>query len=151
MNQTPKTIQIFLPGGDPQGIRIAEITTRILQVIEVPRSLLSQFSQMPESNQVGVYFLFGESDENDEPQVYIGQTGDLGSRLATHNKKKRFLGTGTGDHFSNQQPHANPCTLPGMVLPAGLSKSSTLRRRKRQQRQPAPYAAAFKSRLPGDI
>ena len=90
MNQTPKTIQIFLPGGDPQGIRIAEITTRILQVIEVPRSLLSQFSQMPESNQVGVYFLFGESDENDEPQVYIGQTGDLGSRLATHNKKKDF-------------------------------------------------------------
>ncbi len=90
MNQTPKTIQIFLPGGDPQGIRVAEITTRILQVIEVPRSLLSQFSQMPESKQVGVYFLFGESDENDEPQVYIGQTGDLGSRLATHNKKKDF-------------------------------------------------------------
>lgn len=90
MNQTPKTIQIFLPGGDPQGIRVAEITTRILQVIEVPRSLLSQFSQMPESGQVGVYFLFGESDENDEPQVYIGQTGDLGSRLATHNKKKDF-------------------------------------------------------------
>jgi hypothetical protein len=27
----PKTIQIFLPGGDPQGIRIAEITTRIVQ------------------------------------------------------------------------------------------------------------------------
>ncbi len=46
MNQTPKTIQIFLPGGDPQGIRIAEITTRILQVIEVPRSLLGDFSQI---------------------------------------------------------------------------------------------------------
>lgn len=28
MTPTPKTIQIFLPGGDPQGIRVAEITTR---------------------------------------------------------------------------------------------------------------------------
>ena len=40
MKATPKTIQIFLPGGDPQGIRIAEITTRIVQVIEVPGTLL---------------------------------------------------------------------------------------------------------------
>ena len=38
MNPTPKTIQIFLPGGDPRGIRVAEITTRIVQAIEVPRS-----------------------------------------------------------------------------------------------------------------
>ncbi len=90
MKPTPKTIQIFLPGGDPQGIRVAEITTRILQVIEVPRSLLQDFSQMPESKQVGVYFLFGEADDDDEPKVYIGQTGDLGSRLADHNKTKDF-------------------------------------------------------------
>jgi hypothetical protein len=39
MNPTPKTIQISLPGGESWGIRIAEITTRIVQVIEVPRSL----------------------------------------------------------------------------------------------------------------
>ena len=90
MSPTPKTIQIFLPGGDPQGIRIAEITTRILQVIEVPRSLLQDFMQMPESKQVGIYFLFGEAEEDDELKVYIGQTGDLGSRLSIHNKKKDF-------------------------------------------------------------
>jgi len=36
MSSTPKTFQIFLPGGDPRGIRIAEITTRIVQVIEAP-------------------------------------------------------------------------------------------------------------------
>jgi predicted GIY-YIG superfamily endonuclease len=89
MNQTPKTIQIFLPGGDPQGIRVAEITTRILQVIEVPRKLLSDFFQMPESNQVGIYFLFGES-EGEEPNVYIGQTGDLSTRLKKHNNTKDF-------------------------------------------------------------
>jgi predicted GIY-YIG superfamily endonuclease len=90
MTPTPKTIQIFLPGGDPRGIRIAEITTRIVQVIEVPRSLLGDFLKMPESNQVAVYFLFGESEDGSEPKVYIGQTGDLRSRLADHNKKKDF-------------------------------------------------------------
>ena len=87
MNLTPKTIQIFLPGGDPRGIRIAEITTRILQVIEVPRSLLSDFLKMPESDQVSLYFLIGSADD---PEVYIGQTGDLRARLTSHNKNKEF-------------------------------------------------------------
>lgn len=40
MIKSPKTIQIFLPSGDPQGIRIVEITTRIGQLIEVPRVLV---------------------------------------------------------------------------------------------------------------
>jgi hypothetical protein len=87
---TPKTIQIFLPSGDPRGLRVAEITTRIVQVIEVPRSRLDEFSKMPESGQVGVYFLFGTGTEGDDPQVYIGQTGDLRTRLSNHDSKKPF-------------------------------------------------------------
>lgn len=31
MTPTPKTIQIYLPAGDPRGIRVAEITTRIVR------------------------------------------------------------------------------------------------------------------------
>lgn len=87
---TPKTIQIFLPGGDPQGIRVAEITTRIVQVIEVPRSLLPEFLKMPESAQVAVYFLTGESEGAEERRVYVGQTGDLPARLVFHHKEKDF-------------------------------------------------------------
>jgi predicted GIY-YIG superfamily endonuclease len=90
MTPTPKTIQIFLPGGDPQGIRVAEITTRIVQLIEVPRSLLPEFLRMPESAQVAVYFLIGESEDGEGRHVYTGQTGDLRSRLAKHNKEKEF-------------------------------------------------------------
>ena len=77
MTTTPKTIQIFLPGGDPRGIRIAEITTRIVQVIEVPRSLVQDFLKMEESAQVALYFLFGGEGGGTAPTVYIGQTGDL--------------------------------------------------------------------------
>ena len=90
MTPTPKTIQIFLPGGDPRGLRVAEITTRIVQVIEVPRTRLDEFSRMPESGQVGVYFLFGADESGADPQVYIGQTGDLRARLASHGTKKVF-------------------------------------------------------------
>jgi hypothetical protein len=90
MSTTPKTIQIFLPRGDPRGIRIAEITTRIVQVIEVPRSLLDDFLAMPESAQVALYFLIGESEDGTEQRVYIGQTGDLRARLTKHNKDRDF-------------------------------------------------------------
>lgn len=90
MSATPKTIQIFLPGGDPRGIRIAEITTRIVQVIEVPRSLLQEFLTMEESSQVALYFLFGREGDGSDPKVYIGQTGDLRARLVSHNQKKDF-------------------------------------------------------------
>src|SRR3546814_18921870 len=77
LDNRPQTIQIFLPSGDPQGIRTAEITTRIVRMIEVPRSLLSEFFRMPEAEQVGVYFLFGEDEQDGAPKAYIGQTGTL--------------------------------------------------------------------------
>lgn len=90
MSPRAATIQIFLPSGDPRGIRVAEMTTRIVQVIEVPRSLLAEFLLMPESGQVALYFLFGESEDRTDPRVYIGQTGDLQARLTKHNKEKDF-------------------------------------------------------------
>ena len=86
----PQTIQIFLPAGDPRGMRIAEITTRIVRVIEVPRSQLGEFVKMPEAQQVGVYFLMGESSEAGLPRVYIGQSGNVGTRLVQHNQSKDF-------------------------------------------------------------
>jgi len=89
---TPKTIQIFLPSGDPQGVRVAEITTRIVRVIEVPRSKIPEFLAMPEAAQVGIYLLIGESEETGAPLVYIGQSGSVGIRIVDHNKKKDFWG-----------------------------------------------------------
>ncbi|MFN8860698.1 MAG: GIY-YIG nuclease family protein [Gemmatimonadaceae bacterium] len=69
---------------------MAEITTRIVQVLEVPRSMLSEFLAMPESDQVAVYFLVGEGDEGAEPHVYVGQSGDIRARLSQHHKQKDF-------------------------------------------------------------
>jgi hypothetical protein len=90
MSATPKTIQIFLPQGDPRGLRVAEITTRTVQVIEVPRKLLGDFFKIPESKQVGIYFLIGGDREDGKQEVYVGQTGELKRRLNQHNQIKDF-------------------------------------------------------------
>lgn len=90
MQSQPKTIQIYLPKGDARSIRIAEVTTRIVQAIEIPRSMLNEFFAMPECKQVGIYFLFGQTEEDGAPQVYIGQSSNLENRLATHNREKDF-------------------------------------------------------------
>ena len=86
----PQTIQIYLPGGDPRGIRVAELTTRIVQVLEVPRSLLSDFLKMSESKQVAVYFLVGQGTDAEDPKVYVGESSDMPMRFASHNSSKDF-------------------------------------------------------------
>lgn len=86
----PQTIQIFLPAGDPRGMRVAKITTRIIRVVEVPRSQLGEFIKTPEAQQVGVYFLLGELSEAGLPRVYIGQSGSICNRLVQHNQSKDF-------------------------------------------------------------
>lgn len=71
-------------------MRVAEITTRIVRVIEVPRSQLADFLKMPEAQQVGVYFLMGELSEAGLPRSYIGQSGSVGKRLEQHHQNKDF-------------------------------------------------------------
>jgi predicted GIY-YIG superfamily endonuclease len=90
MNMLGRTIQIYLPNGDPSGIRVAELTTSVLRVVEIPRHQLNMFLKMPESSQVGLYLLFSENEENSGKMLYIGQSGDLKIRLTNHHQKKDF-------------------------------------------------------------
>jgi hypothetical protein len=71
-------------------MRVAEITTRIVRVIEIPRSQLADFLKTPEAQQVGVYFLMGELSEAGLPRTYIGQSGSVGKRLEQHHQNKDF-------------------------------------------------------------
>lgn len=90
MMKHPQTIQIFLPLGDPQSLRIASVTTRVVSLIEIPRAQLDVFLKRPEAGQVGIYFLFGEDDRTEQPRAYVGQTGKLVARLKQHNEGKDF-------------------------------------------------------------
>ena len=87
MIPSAKTIQIYLPKGNPRGLRLAEMTTRTVRLIEIPRIHICDFFEMPDANQVGLYFLIGETESTDKPLLYVGQTGDLKRRLSQHDDK----------------------------------------------------------------
>lgn len=100
-----QTIQIFLPFGEPRGIRIAEITTRIIKAVCVPRNQLSRAFERRELKNVGLYFLFGDAENAERPKVYIGETEDCLVRLTEHNRKMDFWQTavvivGKAGHFT---------------------------------------------------
>jgi hypothetical protein len=90
MTSSGKTIQIFLPDGNPRGIRIAEITSRTIQVVVAPRANLDIAAQRIDLSHVGVYFLVGSADGENVPLVYVGEAEDCLQRLQKHNRQKDF-------------------------------------------------------------
>lgn len=88
MTTHAKTIQIFLPDGNPRGVKIAEFTSRTIQAVLVPRAQLDFACKRSELNNVGLYFLFGEGGSSNLPMLYIGEAEDCASRLKQHNKQK---------------------------------------------------------------
>lgn len=76
------TIQIFLPNGDPRGIKEACFTRYNIQVLQIPRAILSQ-----NKNQLdfaGIYVLV-DSLRSDKPKIYIGK-GNVKSRVGNHDR-----------------------------------------------------------------
>jgi hypothetical protein len=90
MKSLGKTIQIYCPTGEPRGVRIAEITTRIIQAVVVPRAKLDEALGRAELGGVGLYFLFGESESGGLPLAYVGEAEDCCVRFKQHNKNKDF-------------------------------------------------------------
>jgi len=85
-----KTIQIFLPDGNPRGMKISEITNRTIQTIFIPRANMDYAISRNELKNVGVYFLIGQSEDEVKPVVYIGESEDCAQRLSLHNRRKDF-------------------------------------------------------------
>jgi hypothetical protein len=90
---TGKTIQIFLPDGNPRGVKIAEFTSRTVQAVLVPRAHLDFACSRTELTNVGVYFLIGESVAGDVPLIYVGEAEDCATRLRQQNKSKDWWTT----------------------------------------------------------
>ena len=117
----------------------------------MPRSLLQEFIKRPESGQVALYFLIGDEGDGTDPEVYLGQTGDLRTRLVSHNQKKDFWQACAGPNFSHKQLDPDARTVSGVVLLTGREDGRPLRRSERQQWQQAAYASPARSRLSGDV
>jgi len=87
------TIQIFLPDGNPRSLKIAEITSRTVQSMLIPRAKLEEAYKRSELKNVGIYFLIGASDEDSKPILYVGEAEECLTRLKQQNKQKDFWNT----------------------------------------------------------
>jgi len=87
----PYTIQIFVPDGDPEGVKIIERRNWTGKGIVFPREKWSETKGRKEFYLPGVYILRGyESGEDDIPTIYIGEGDGIGNRIDSHSKAKDF-------------------------------------------------------------
>lgn len=91
MSRTPGySIRIFIPSGEPEGLRIVEKMNWTGQGLIFPRSLFPEVRQRSEFKRTGVYILWGPSESGQLPKVYVGQGDAVQPRLDKHIKEKDF-------------------------------------------------------------
>lgn len=89
---SPFTIRIFVPDGDPEGLRIINRMNWTGLGIVFPREKWLEVKLRSEFDRMGVYILVGyESNEDDElPTLYIGQSDSIKNRIDSHYQSKDF-------------------------------------------------------------
>ena len=80
-------VETILLDGNPKGLKMINIANWSGKAFVVPRSKLKEFRIRAEAELPGIYFLFGDGQER--PVVYIGQSENVGGRLAHHDAKKK--------------------------------------------------------------
>jgi hypothetical protein len=86
----PYSLKIFLPEGDPDGVRTIEKSNWTGHGLVFPRALLSEAKKRKELKRTGVYVLVGQDEDSALPQVYIGEGDPVLGRLESHSAKKDF-------------------------------------------------------------
>jgi Domain of unknown function (DUF4357) len=79
------TIKLFLPNGEAQSLRVAEISNWNGKAIAAPRTELNVFLKREELDKPGVYLLLGADAA--KPFAYIGEAEVVRDRLRQHNGK----------------------------------------------------------------
>ena len=85
-----RTIEIFLPEGEPTGIKVAHIRNRNIEATYIPRPKLPNIKSRDSLQGVGVYILVSWTDEHAKPRVYIGEAENVFVRLQQHHQTKDF-------------------------------------------------------------
>jgi hypothetical protein len=86
----PYSIRIFLPGGDPAGLRTIEKSNWTGAGLVIPRTTYADARSRRELKRAGIYILIGPPEESGLPRIYIGEGDPVGPRLDQHASKKDF-------------------------------------------------------------
>jgi hypothetical protein len=88
--QRPFSIRIFVPGGDPDGLRLVEKSNWTGVGVVFNRTNFKQVVGRPELERTGVYVLVGGSEDSALPTIYVGEGDPVKDRLTQHHQKKDF-------------------------------------------------------------
>jgi hypothetical protein len=89
-SQRPFSIRIFVPGGDPDGLRLVEKSNWTGVGVVFNRTNFKQVVGRPEFERTGVYVLVGGSEDSALPMIYVGEGDPVKERLTQHQQKKDF-------------------------------------------------------------
>jgi hypothetical protein len=90
MNSQGFSVRIFIPSGNPDGLRIIEKSHWIGQGLFFPRALFAEARQRDELKRTGVYVLWGPGESGQLLRIYVGEGDSVLSRLDQHAKQKDF-------------------------------------------------------------
>ena len=86
----PFSIRIFVPDGDPDGLRLVEKSNWTGIGVVFNRTGYKQVVSRPEFDRTGIYVLVGFSEESVLPTLYIGEGDPVKNRLNNHYSNKEF-------------------------------------------------------------
>lgn len=90
MSNSPFTIRIFVPDGDPEGVRIIDRMNWTGMAIVFPRDHWARVKGRQEFKRPGVYILVGYEEDDDLPTIYVGQGDGIVNRIESHAQSKDF-------------------------------------------------------------
>ena len=82
---TSATIKLFLLHGDAKRLRVGEVSNWTGKALAAPRTELDDLLQREETENSGIYFLFGSDPESGDPLAYIGEAEVIRDRLENSN------------------------------------------------------------------
>lgn len=83
-------LHVFLPDGDPEGIKGIEKSNWTGHGLVIPRALFGESRGRKELGKAGIYILVGPSESPALPKIYIGEGDPVRPRLEQHAKLKDF-------------------------------------------------------------
>ncbi len=84
------SVNVYLPGGDPEGLKVVEKSNWTGRGLVIPRAMFGESKTREELNRTGVYLLVGPSESSVSPTLYVGEGDPVKPRLEEHAKKKDF-------------------------------------------------------------
>jgi hypothetical protein len=88
---TAYSVRLFMPHGDPDGLRIIDQPNWSGVGVAFPRGAYKDVSKRKEFERTGIYILVGPGPDGGAlPSLYIGQSDRIQTRLDSHHKNKDF-------------------------------------------------------------